>query len=118
MTCTIQGCEQPAARKGWCWSHYKRWKAHGDPNIVKRGAQATCAIPGCDKPHNSLGLCRGHYTRYQRDGGHKNIELPLWTTTWWSAGTICPWCGGTRNDGGLNGICYAHWVRRLEEAST
>jgi hypothetical protein len=30
--CSIDGCNKPACNsRGWCWSHYQRWRAHGDP---------------------------------------------------------------------------------------
>ena len=29
--CTIQGCNKPSFAKGWCSSHYHRWRRHGDP---------------------------------------------------------------------------------------
>ena len=33
--CSIEGCEKPSRARGWCDMHYRRWKTHGDPNIVK-----------------------------------------------------------------------------------
>lgn len=40
--CAIGGCEkQPCNVRGWCWTHYQRWRAHGDPNVShKRGPKA------------------------------------------------------------------------------
>lgn len=34
-TCSIQGCEKKAKRKGWCSMHYSRWLNHGstEPNF-------------------------------------------------------------------------------------
>lgn len=29
--CSIEGCESYVVGWGWCRSHYKRWKKHGDP---------------------------------------------------------------------------------------
>jgi hypothetical protein len=29
--CSIKGCPRPARARGWCTTHYKRWKRHGDP---------------------------------------------------------------------------------------
>src|SRR5208337_856030 len=28
--CAIEGCGKRAAMKGWCHSHYQRWRIHGD----------------------------------------------------------------------------------------
>lgn len=35
IVCTIAGCGQPHDAKGFCRSHYKRWRLHGDPLMVK-----------------------------------------------------------------------------------
>lgn len=29
--CTIEGCGKRVIARGWCHSHYKRWRLHGDP---------------------------------------------------------------------------------------
>lgn len=29
--CAIEGCAQPALKRGWCSRHYQRWYNHGDP---------------------------------------------------------------------------------------
>lgn len=34
--CEIEGCGQKHAAKGYCISHYNRWKTHGDPEVVKQ----------------------------------------------------------------------------------
>jgi len=30
-TCSIESCERPVCKRGWCDPHYKRWWRHGDP---------------------------------------------------------------------------------------
>lgn len=30
--CTIDGCERAHIARGWCTTHYMRWRMHGDPN--------------------------------------------------------------------------------------
>lgn len=32
--CTVPGCEKRAIAKGYCWRHYQRVRAHGDPSDV------------------------------------------------------------------------------------
>jgi len=32
-TCSIEGCENELRARGWCPTHWKRWKVHGDPNV-------------------------------------------------------------------------------------
>lgn len=30
MTCSVPHCERPAQARGWCSTHYARWRLHGD----------------------------------------------------------------------------------------
>lgn len=30
VVCSVQGCEKPSRKRGWCVAHYYRWRAHGD----------------------------------------------------------------------------------------
>lgn len=34
--CSIEGCDRPAVAQGYCASHYRRFKLHGDPLFSKR----------------------------------------------------------------------------------
>jgi hypothetical protein len=29
--CAVDGCDRPARTRGWCATHYTRWRRHGDP---------------------------------------------------------------------------------------
>lgn len=136
MTCTAEGCDRPVHAKQLCDRHYRRTRTHPpcslegcdrpvhakglcDPHYRRTRTRPPCTVAGCDKPQQGHGLCLMHHRRaYRAEGIVDWSGLPMWTTTFWSAGTICPWCGGARNDGGLDGICYVHWVKRMEEAST
>lgn len=33
--CTIEGCTRMQWARGWCGTHYRRWRTHGDPNKVE-----------------------------------------------------------------------------------
>lgn len=33
--CSIEGCAGKVNARGWCGKHYMRWRAHGDPLMVK-----------------------------------------------------------------------------------
>ena len=33
-TCSIEGCNDAHRARGWCNSHYARWRDHGDPEAV------------------------------------------------------------------------------------
>jgi len=36
--CVIDGCKNPQNARGWCYTHYYRWKRHGNPmTLVNKG---------------------------------------------------------------------------------
>ena len=72
-TCSIDGCEKLAGRRGtargWCQMHYNRWLRNGDPLIrTQRTIITNCTIDGCNKPHDAKGLCSAHITMLRRHG--------------------------------------------------
>lgn len=34
--CSAIGCNRKAKARGWCETHYTRWRKYGDPNVVKQ----------------------------------------------------------------------------------
>lgn len=34
-TCSIDGCEKPSRRRGWCEMHYCRWRRHGTTDLAR-----------------------------------------------------------------------------------
>lgn len=57
--CKIDGCDKPAKQRGWCWSHYKRWRSHGNP------------LSGGTSKGTLLVWLRGHV-------GHTGDECLIW----------------------------------------
>lgn len=40
MTCSFKGCDAERYARGWCYSHYQRWRRNGSPDPMKRGPRA------------------------------------------------------------------------------
>ena len=79
-TCSIEGCEKPVHGKGWCSTHLKRWKIHGDP---LEGARVTwagicCSVDGCSSKVEARGWCSIHYQRWRHHGNPliAQVQLP------------------------------------------
>ena len=68
-TCSVEECATPRRAKGFCDTHYRRWKKYGDPSgFAPKPEIATCAIDGCERTHYAKGWCARHYGRWQRHG--------------------------------------------------
>lgn len=74
--CSIDECTKPVwpgGGRGWCPTHYMRWRRHGDPEVggpVQRqtGTGHPCSIEGCSRPVVATDLCERHYRRFKRYG--------------------------------------------------
>ena len=67
--CSIDGCEKSVVGRGWCRTHYMRWKRWGDPNAHdhRTGKGRTpCSVDDCEKPVASGGLCTTHSRQMER----------------------------------------------------
>lgn len=70
-TCAVEGCEANVRSKGWCSSHYQRWRNHGDPTAGRKSPQpsTTCAVEGCGRGGKiTRGWCATHYAVWRRHG--------------------------------------------------
>lgn len=59
--CAVEDCDKPAYVRGWCTTHYQRWKKYGDPRLGGWPRKMVCEATGCDKPVLARGLCSKHY---------------------------------------------------------
>lgn len=78
MTCSVEDCEKPSAKRGWCFMHYGRWYRHGDVNRVgawQLGPEV-CTAAGCDRPHAARGYCTMHYQRFVKHGDSSYTQPP------------------------------------------
>lgn len=77
-TCSIADCTRSASpydngARGWCKTHYMRWRRNGDPEHggpVQRqtGTGHECPVQGCTEPVVALDLCNRHYRRFKKWG--------------------------------------------------
>jgi hypothetical protein len=67
--CSINNCNKKNESKGYCRSHYNKFRRHGDPlykrklNVFKK-----CKIENCNNKIHSLGYCHSHYNKFKRHG--------------------------------------------------
>lgn len=95
-TCIVDGCTNTASpykggARGWCKTHYKRWRRHGDPlhggDIIRQATPGQpCTVGNCPKPTVARGLCENHYRRWKRYGdptaGKTSPGLPVEERFW------------------------------------
>ncbi len=72
----VEDCDRSAdpyrgGARGWCGTHYMRWKRHGDPLhggpvLRQSGTGQPCEF--CAKPVVARGYCENHYRRWKRCG--------------------------------------------------
>jgi len=76
--CTIEGCESPTIARGYCQTHYKRFRRYGDANFRIRIQAYTgelCKHPdGCERNARKDGWCKMHYDRLRTRGELGPVE--------------------------------------------
>lgn len=78
--CSIEGCERPRSCRGWCNTHYERWRVHGTTDLLPpkpRPRRLDCTVDGCAvESQPSHGLCHRHYKAdwYRRNRGRALAE--------------------------------------------
>ena len=69
-------CPKPAFRRGWCTTHYERWKTHGDFTTVKKPGKprqlGDCPVDDgrgrCGRPAVARDMCSKHWQRWKKFG--------------------------------------------------
>lgn len=65
--CSISDCGKPARAKKLCERHYRRIKAHGQPDLPPRiSRRVKCSVDGCEVLARGHGLCQHHYDKRRR----------------------------------------------------
>ncbi len=65
--CTVKGCDKPIHGRGFCATHWARWKKHGSPDIVTTRQKGTGTIG------------KDGYTRIVVDGKHWLLHRLIYT---------------------------------------
>ena len=66
--CSVEGCGKPRKSRGWCSTHYERWRRNGDPLVARVYGGAGCSVDGCANPHEARGWCQMHLQRWIKSG--------------------------------------------------
>ena len=68
--CTVEGCGRDHACRGWCMTHYMRWRLSGDARpempVNVHYQNKVCSVEGCERKMVARGWCRMHYVRWRR----------------------------------------------------
>ena len=85
-TCVVDGCHQPIVGRGWCNTHYERWRRSGSVRADEPIARWTrtdgdCLVDGCGRPQKSRGWCSKHYLYWSR---HGRTEPPTEQDRFWA----------------------------------
>lgn len=64
--CSVEGCGKRVMGRGWCATHYQRWRFHGDHLYEAPQKPTQCAVDGCLRPVLQREWCRRHYMRWYK----------------------------------------------------
>lgn len=84
-TCAVDGCDNPTRARGWCETHYQRWRRHGDPLTVVKPQPPTEIQHGTysgwqrckNRPGGCCEECRPAQAAYQRKRRQSSAEVRL-----------------------------------------
>ena len=66
--CEVDGCGKAHYGRGYCSSHYRKFRLYGDPTASPWPAKGECSVDGCNKTSAKKGYCNTHYIRLRRHG--------------------------------------------------
>lgn len=76
--CNVENCQKRITAKGYCDSHYRKYRLYGNPlHLTPRAKALTvigCQVDDCDKPKKANGYCAMHDNRLRRRG---SLDVPI-----------------------------------------
>lgn len=101
--CSVDDCTRVVRARGWCVTHYERWRQHGDVTVVLTSWNPPeCVADGCERVPKRRGLCTLHYGRWRR---HGDVTVFRPDATRECAVSGCPGAHYGK------GFCRMHWDR-------
>jgi len=64
IDCSVPNCLRAATARGWCGSHYQRWRRFGDPQFQPPAPIRVCSVADCTNVPNARNLCHYHYYQW------------------------------------------------------
>jgi hypothetical protein len=111
-TCSEDDCDRPVAARGWCQTHWRRWKRTGSPGGPVKVFRSwepglECAVDKCRRPRYKREWCNAHYIHWRL---HGDPLAPI-LGPWWPEVCRVEDCGRKANEpGGARGYCQKHYV--------
>ena len=70
--CKIEGCKRPYRAKGYCVSHYQKWR-RGELDAKPR--YKICCEENCRQPLFKKGYCEQHYSAWSASKKHEQAKV-------------------------------------------
>jgi hypothetical protein len=84
MNCAVEGCERKKHSRGWCGTHYSRWRRNGSIDLTPY-VMPPCCVEDCDSLSYSNGMCVKHYQRVRHHGTTELLPVVPFEQRFWSS---------------------------------
>jgi len=74
--CSVEGCGKAVKARGWCGTHWTRWRRWGVVELRPSAPAQICTVSECNRVVKARGWCSTHYRRWQRHGTVALAERP------------------------------------------